>query len=83
MGCIPPLIDSLSTVDSSSNSYGWYIGAVIIIFSIILTFMRKKLPPAALDSLAHQIIEIDEVLTTSTRILDPCFVFDCNTIIEG
>ena len=82
MGCIPPLIDSLSTIDSSSNSYGWYIGVVIIIFSIAFTFLRAKLPSITLDSLAHQITEIDEALTSSTRILDPHLVIDCNTNIE-
>ena len=82
MGCIPQLIETSLSTAESSNSYGWYITIIAVILSITLAFIRTKLPPIALEGLARQITEVDDALTTSTRIIDPHFTSHCDAILE-
>lgn len=80
MGRIPPLIDA--TLSNADNSYSWYIVSIVVILTITITFIRTKLPPTALKDLARQIDEVDQALSTSTRILEPQFISDCNADLE-
>ena len=93
MGCISgSRDDALFTVESIPTSIlpeigpqTWYLGIVIlIVVSLVLAFIRAKLPPTALEALARQIAEIDDVLRKGVidNILDPQVVLDFKLIIS-